>query len=115
MCKIVKDYRDNIILRHSFNELAKKTFGLDFEDWYQNGFWSDHYNPYSIVEDHKVIANVSVNKTDMILKSYLFYLQIHLQLLYDLLQSNTDYNDRSKNHSDTNPQNQDQTSFLPIH
>ena len=67
MCKIVKDYRDNIILRHSFNELAKKTFGLDFEDWYQNGFWSDHYNPYSIVEDHKVIATVSVNKTDMIL------------------------------------------------
>ena len=67
MYKIVKDYRDNAVLRHSFNELAKKTFGLDFEDWYQNGFWNDHYNPYSIVEDNRVLANVSVNKTDMIL------------------------------------------------
>ena len=26
---IEKDYRDNDRLRHSFNELAKETFGLD--------------------------------------------------------------------------------------
>ncbi len=62
--EIVKDYRDNDILRASFNELAKKTFGLDFEDWYQNGYWMDNYNPHSIVIDGKVVANVSVNKTD---------------------------------------------------
>ena len=62
---IEKDYRDNDRLRHSFNELAKETFGLDFEDWYRNGFWGDDYNPYSVVADGKVIANVSVNQTDM--------------------------------------------------
>ena len=62
---IEKDYRDNDKLRHSFNELAKETFGLDFEDWYRNGFWGDDYNPYSVVADGKVIANVSVNRTDM--------------------------------------------------
>ncbi len=33
MYKIVKNYRDNDALRHSFNELAEKTFGLNFEDW----------------------------------------------------------------------------------
>lgn len=58
---VIKNYRENTGLRQSFNELAKKTFDIDFEDWYQNGFWSNNYNPYSIVLDGKVIANVSVN------------------------------------------------------
>lgn len=65
MFEIVKNYRDNEELRHSFNELAGKTFGLNFEDWYQNGFWTDNYNPYSVVSDGRVVANVSVNHTDM--------------------------------------------------
>lgn len=64
--KVVKNYRTNDTLRHSCNELAKKTFGLDFEDWYQNGYWRDKYNPYSIVIDGKVVANVSVNTIDMV-------------------------------------------------
>lgn len=62
---IIKNYRSNVTLRHSFNELAQKTFGLDFEDWYQNGFWGDNYCPYSIVIDGKVAANVSVSRTDL--------------------------------------------------
>lgn len=66
MPELIKNYRSNDALRKSFNSLAGKTFGLDFEDWYQNGFWGDHYNPYSITENGKVIANVSVNKTDML-------------------------------------------------
>lgn len=64
MNKIIKNYRDNEHLRNSFNELAKKTFGIDFEDWYQNGYWTDRYNPYSIIIDGEVAANVSVNTTD---------------------------------------------------
>lgn len=67
MYELKKDYRDNAALRHSFNELAKQTFLIDFEDWYQNGLWTGHYNPYSIVKDGEVIANVSVNRTDMVL------------------------------------------------
>ena len=34
MYEIIKNYRDNEQLRHSFNELAMKTFDIDFEDWY---------------------------------------------------------------------------------
>lgn len=63
--QIVKDYRDNKVLRDSFNELAKKVFDLDFEGWYQNGFWNENYIPYSVVIDGKVVANVSVNRCDM--------------------------------------------------
>jgi len=67
MYKIVKHYRNDKALRDSFNELAKATFGLNFENWYRNGFWGDHYDPYSLVIDGKVVANVSVNRTDMII------------------------------------------------
>ena len=62
--EVIKNYRDNAQLRASFNELAKKTFWIDFEDWYQNGYWTDLYNPYSIIMDGRVVANVSVNRTD---------------------------------------------------
>lgn len=65
MMEIVKNYSKNENLRQSFNELAEKTFGLNFEDWYQNGYWLDKYIPYSVVKDGKVIANVSVNLMDM--------------------------------------------------
>ena len=67
MYEIVKDYRDNKTLRDSFNALAEKTFGLNFEGWYQNGFWGDNYNPHSIVLGGKVVANVSVNRTDLLI------------------------------------------------
>lgn len=67
MEQVISGYRHDAALRASFNALAEKTFGLNFEGWYQNGFWGDNYNPYSIVADGRVVANVSVNKTDMII------------------------------------------------
>ena len=62
---IKSNYRDNEQLRSSFNALAKNIFGLDFEGWYQNGFWKDNYNPYSVVIDGEVVSNVSVNICDI--------------------------------------------------
>ena len=65
MYEIMKGYQKDDKLRNSFNALALETFRLNFEDWYQNGFWRENYIPYSIVIDGKVVANVSVNLTDM--------------------------------------------------
>ena len=62
---IEKNYRNNENLRASFNRLAEKTFGLNFENWYQNGFWKDNYIPYSVVIDGEVVSNVSVNACNM--------------------------------------------------
>lgn len=63
---VIHGYRDNKKLRDSFNALAEETFdGLNFEGWYQNGFWGDNYDPHSIVIDGKVAANVSVNRCDL--------------------------------------------------
>ncbi|MBQ9887207.1 MAG: GNAT family N-acetyltransferase [Lachnospiraceae bacterium] len=64
--KLIKNYRENDELRLSLNGLAKKTFGLDFEGWYRNGYWKDNYNPYSIVVDGRVVSNVSVNTIDIV-------------------------------------------------
>ena len=63
--RIEFNYRENENLRRSFNELAEKVFGLNFENWYKNGFWKDNYIPYSIIEDGKVVSNVSVNSCNM--------------------------------------------------
>lgn len=64
--EVIRNYRRDDAMRAGFNELAKETFGLDFEDWYQNGYWGENYNPYSIVIDGKTAANVSVNRTNFI-------------------------------------------------
>lgn len=65
MYQIINGYRDNDTLRASFDALSVHTFDLSFEKWYQNGFWSDNYNPYSIVINGEIAANVSVNRMDM--------------------------------------------------
>lgn len=59
--KFIKLDRTNEEMRRTFCELSIKTFGLDFEDWYQNGYWKENYLPYVCVKDDKVVANVSVN------------------------------------------------------
>jgi predicted N-acetyltransferase YhbS len=47
--------------RTSFNALTEKTFGFNFEHWYEEGHWKDQYIPYSLLDGDKVISNVSVN------------------------------------------------------
>lgn len=58
----------NDTLRNSFIDLAIKTFDLSFENWYNNGFWTDKYIPYVLVQNEKVIANASVNIINTIWK-----------------------------------------------
>ncbi|MBP6563271.1 MAG: GNAT family N-acetyltransferase [Neisseriaceae bacterium] len=60
------EYHDNIAQntawRTSFNALSQQTFGLDFEPWYQQGYWQDDYHPHVFIHDHQVVANVSFNR-----------------------------------------------------
>ncbi|HDU6927260.1 TPA: GNAT family N-acetyltransferase, partial [Listeria monocytogenes] len=48
------------------NRLAESTFDINFEEWYRDGFWNDKYICYSYIDDNKVIANVSINKMNLI-------------------------------------------------
>ena len=63
--QLVKQVRENSPLRKSFIDLAVKTFDLSFEEWYQQGYWTDAYIPYAFVERNKVIANASANIIDL--------------------------------------------------
>lgn len=72
--QIIHGYRDYKDHRDSFNVLAGKVFGLNFEAWYQNGFWKDNYDPYSVIEDGKVVSNISVNRCDMNYKGEVVHL-----------------------------------------
>ncbi|WP_108670349.1 GNAT family N-acetyltransferase [Peribacillus acanthi] len=65
--QFIKEYKHHEKYRLSFNELAKETFGIDFEKWYQAGFWNENYICYSFIQDEKVIANVSLNTMELIM------------------------------------------------
>lgn len=49
-------------MRHSFDTLTQKIFGLSFEKWYQSGYWRDGYIPHILTLNGEAVANVSVNR-----------------------------------------------------
>ena len=60
--QLISDYmRDERSLR-MLNELTRKTFGFDFDGWVKDGYFEGDYIPYSLVEDGKMISNVSANR-----------------------------------------------------
>lgn len=81
-----KNIRDQESHRTSFNALAGEVFDLSFEKWYQEGYWTDHYIPYVLLEDKKVIANISVNTMDI-----LFNGQIRQYLQLGTVMTSPDY------------------------
>ncbi len=56
--------RENPAERAAFCTLAEETFRLDFESWYQKGWWTERYRPYTLFDGEKAVANVSVNTLD---------------------------------------------------
>lgn len=65
--KLISDYKNNIIYRESFNDLAKQVFGLDFQPWYKRGYWNDLYICHSFLDKEKVVANVSTTRMNLII------------------------------------------------
>lgn len=64
--KFIKDYKDNDKLRLSFDALAKETFGISFETWYQNGYWNENYICYSYFDGDDIVSNVSMNTMELL-------------------------------------------------
>lgn len=74
---LCKDVMEDTGRRAAFNELAGKIFGLSFEAWYEQGFWSRKYIPYTLFHRDQAIANVSVNKMEVLYKGKIFhYIQL---------------------------------------
>ena len=65
--RLVESVRQQDALRSAFNRLANEIFGLDFEPWYQKGFWTDSYQPFTLFEGDRAIANVSANRFTLVI------------------------------------------------
>jgi|GEM_PF-310884 len=63
----IKDYKQDELLRRSFNKLSEQTFGINFEEWYQKGFWNNNYICYSFLFNKEVVSNVSLSKMTIII------------------------------------------------
>ena len=50
-----------------FDDLIKEVFGFSFEPWLARNLWDDRYESHSIIENGKMLANVCIFKTDMII------------------------------------------------
>lgn len=59
--KYCNNIKDDDVLRESFNELTRMTFGFDFTNWYDRGHWGNKYIPHVLLDHNKVISNVSAN------------------------------------------------------
>lgn len=70
--QLTNQIKENKEWRRSFNQLARETFDIQFEEWYQNGYWGESYIPYAFIKENEVIANASITKSEMIInnKSY---------------------------------------------
>lgn len=53
-------------LRNAFNSLTQEVFGFSFEDWYQSGYWTERYQPYTLFDGNRAAANVSVNQMEFL-------------------------------------------------
>lgn len=57
--------------RASYNELAVKTFGISFEQWFRDGYWSCSNIPYMLFDGKKAVSNVSVNRMKILYRGKL--------------------------------------------
>lgn len=64
--RLIKQVRDHEILRRSFMELADKVFGISFQRWYEQGYWTDRYIPYVIAKGERVIACAAANRMKLL-------------------------------------------------
>ena len=62
---LIKNPMKNADTRAAYNALATETFGLSFEDWYQSGYFDGCHIPYTVFDDGKAEANISVNLMDV--------------------------------------------------
>ncbi|WP_400241519.1 GNAT family N-acetyltransferase [Niallia sp. JL1B1071] len=86
---LIFDYKENIRYKKTFIELAKQVFQIDFSKWDQLGCWSNDYICYSFLDGDKVIANVSINKMDII-----FHKKAYKALQLGTVMTHPDYRNR---------------------
>jgi hypothetical protein len=71
--EIVGSYRDNKALKAEFHKFISEVFpSASFMEWEKKGFWTDNYNPFSIVKSDKIISNASTAFMDIVVDNAMY-------------------------------------------
>lgn len=65
--ELKRNFKQDAKLRGSFIALSVKVFDLDFELWYQLGYWDHTYEPFTYFDGDKAVANVSVSHMTLVM------------------------------------------------
>jgi len=61
----IDNVKDTAESRRCYFQLAKKIYGLNFEKWYQSGYWDGCYIPYIIMHGDIAVSSVAVCINDI--------------------------------------------------
>ena len=66
--QIIENYRDDGQLREAYFKYTETIFpGISFRDWYARGFWPNEYNPVSMINQGRIISNISIARMKILL------------------------------------------------
>lgn len=85
---LIKNYNLESEWNDSFNQLAMKTFDIDFTTWYKKGYNEQVFNRFSIHVHNKIVASVSTYHTTLFMD----------HTAYQALQIGTVMTDRAYRH-----------------
>ena len=51
-----------------FDDLIQDIFGFSFSPWLERKLWDERYESYSVIEDDRMLSNVCIYKSDMIVQ-----------------------------------------------
>jgi len=51
----------------AYDELIKEVFNFSFQPWVERRLWDERYESYSFIKNGKMLSNVSIYKTDMLI------------------------------------------------
>ena len=64
---IIENYRNDADLRTKYFQFTRTVFpSVGFEAWYEQGWWTKDYIPFSVVEGDRIVSNVSVSEMDIL-------------------------------------------------
>jgi GNAT superfamily N-acetyltransferase len=64
--KITMNNKNDPTYEAIFDNLIQEVFGFSFSPWFKRGLWSDNYESHSITENGKMLSNVCIFKSELV-------------------------------------------------
>jgi len=66
---IAVNKQNNPAYEAMFDSLIQEVFGFSFEPWLEYGLWDDRYESYSVIENGKILSNICIFKSELLINS----------------------------------------------